>query len=171
MYVQKIRDKLSRICLENWPLPTNAFKENRRSSSTRRDCTPGTHLKMKNVMIQCSLVTAFTGSYLSYLYAVEIVFFNIPFINILFQHILAALLQRQIYKYFEMPENLDKRPLLLYYCTVLPFLVQNYSVMKGLSQNHRMVEVAITFWGCLVQPPCSSWDIQSCFLRTMLQWL
>lgn len=122
MYVQKIRDKLSRICLENWPLPTNAFKENRRSSRTRRDCTPRTLLKMKNLMIQCSLVTVFTGSYLWYFYAVEIVFFNLPVINILFQHILAVLLQHQVYECLEMPENLDKNSVvfLLLHCFAFP---------------------------------------------------
>lgn len=108
-------------------------------------------------MIQCSLVTAITGSYLSYFYAVEIVLFNLLVINILFQHILAVLLQRQIYNCFEMPENPNKNSVVFYYCIVLPFLVQNYSIMKGLSQKYKMVEVVITSRGCLVQPSCSSW--------------
>lgn len=108
-------------------------------------------------MIQCSLVTAITGSYLSYFYAVEIVLFNLLVINILFQHILAVLLQHQIYKCFEMPENPNKNSVVFYYCIVLPFLVQNYSIMKGLSQKYKMVEVVITSRGCLVQPSCSSW--------------
>lgn len=172
MYVQKNRDKLSRICLENWPFPTNAFKENRRSSSTRRVCTPGTHLKMKNVIIQCSLVTAFTGSYLSYFYAVEIVFFNPQVINVLFLHILAvAVCSIRSTNALKCQKIWTKTLGFFYCCIVLPFLVQNYSIIKGLSQKQKMVEVVITSQGCLVQTLCSSWDIQSCLPRTMLQWL
>lgn len=64
------------------------------------------------------------------------------------------------------------KPQWFFYCFIgLPFLVQNYSIMKWLSQKHKMVEVVIISQGCLVQPPCSSWDIQSCLPRIMLQWL
>lgn len=42
----------------------------------------------------------------------------------------------------------------------MPFLVQNYSIMKGLWQKPKMVEIVITSQGCLVHPPCSTGTIR-----------